>query len=132
MRLKLQTFLLNSIAQGERSVIYEDNNVKIGLIRAISEVEAPGSARGPPGLNRRFVVRFKVFIRNKSATELIKNLSLPCLVKNPQTGAIKPSSLIKVVSSSMPLPLQQPLAQNQTVESELELLVGIAPQPLPG
>ena len=83
VRQKLHTFLLNSIAQGDRSVIYEDNNVKVGLIRAVSELEVPGSARGPPGLNRRFVVRFKVFVRNKSVSEAIKVLSLPCLVKNP-------------------------------------------------
>jgi hypothetical protein len=56
LKRKLKTFYLNSLVQGDKCVIYEDLNLKVGCIRQIS-------------LNPQadtLLCSFKIFLRNQS------------------------------------------------------------------
>ena len=106
-RAKLLNFHINALIQGEKSIIYEDVNVKVGSVRKlVTKAKVLG-------------VKFKIFVRNHNQQQSpITTLGIAAVpVKVPNT-------VMQVTRSSSPLPIQPPnppLMHNQTVDLDVDV-----------
>ena len=56
LKQKLSSFHLNALLQGDKCVIYEDVNIKIGCIRSLTFEQKP--------TQNSVLCQFKIFLRN--------------------------------------------------------------------
>ena len=108
MKQKLHIYHINSLLQGDKSVVYEDVNLKIGCVRQIQK---------QPGLIQ---VGLKLFIRNQNTQGVgIVNLALVPLLSG------QPDQRFQIVRASRPIPIQQgqapPLNAGQTLDLDMVL-----------
>jgi len=109
------------LIQGEKCVIYEDVNAKIGLVRKYNP---------PQGPNGEIKCQFKVFFRNHNQQQIPMH-GVHMMFEVKEYG--QSQQVVKIQRSSKPLPLRypqsQPLLVNETIELDCDMSIHLRGNP---